>query len=132
MMPYLRGPYSRHASLPVPPRPLLGAAREIDFVTKRYVTDEATGGFSHMPPTVQRVVILSFQVKLGEFNTLPERNRYSQGLRDALEPLLTSSPPLIDELEIEVTSPAPDTIYKLVRFRDISDSRRPVVEVQLP
>ena len=131
-MTYAAGPYTRHASLPVPPRPKLAEAREINFTTMTYVVDPVTGGFSHMPPTPQMVVILSFRVKVGKFNTLPERNRYKQGIEEVLNPLVISNPPLITDLEVIVERTAAGTLYKLVKFRDVSDHRRPVVEIQLP
>ena len=131
-MPYPKGPYQRHATLPVPPRPKLAEAREIDFKRKRYVIDAATGGFSHMPPIPQMVVILSFKVEIPEFNTLQERNRYKQAIEEVLAPLVKANPPLVEDLEVILEATAPDTLRKLVRFKDISDHRRPVVEVQLP
>lgn len=131
-MSYPIGPYSRFSSLPVPARPRLAEAREINFTTMKYVMDAATAGFAHMPPTPQMVVILSFEVPVGKFNTLPERNRYKQGITEKLQPLLTSNPPLIADLEVTINKGAADTIQKLVKFRDISDRRRPVVEIQLP
>lgn len=131
-MPYSQGPYQRFTSLPVPARPKLSEAREIDFTRKRYVIDAATGGFSHMPEVAQMVVILSFRVPLPEFNTLQSRNKYKKDLENVLAPLAESNPPLVEDLEVVVTSPAPGAMYKAVKFRDIGDHRRPIVEVQIP
>jgi hypothetical protein len=131
-MPYSQGPYQRFSSLPVPPRPKLSEAREIDFTRKRYVIDPVTGGFSHMSETAQMVVILSFKVPLPEFNTLQSRNKYKQDLERVLEPLTSANPPRVEDLEVIVTSPTPGGMYKAVKFTDIGDHRRPITEVQIP
>ncbi len=84
-----------------------------------------------MPPVSQMVVILSFRVPLSEFNTLQERNKYKQGLETVLQPLAVADPPFISDLEVIVEKSGPGGMTKLVRFRDVTDSRNPV-EIQLP
>jgi len=55
-MPYARGPYSQHSSLPSPDVTTIPVARKINFATKRYELD-ADGNYAAMNPTAQRVML---------------------------------------------------------------------------
>ena len=59
-MPYTRGPYAQHSSLPSPDATTIPVARKLNFATKRYELD-SDGNYVGMDPTAQRVMLaLSF------------------------------------------------------------------------
>lgn len=131
-MAYPQGPYQRHSTLPVESRPVLGPARKIDFVTRRYVLDD-NGSIEAMSPTAQRVVILvMLNVPVPKFNTIQARNEIGQGIRNILSPLQIESPPAIELLNVTVEKDGPSGMKRTIKFRDLSDQRHPVTTVQLP
>lgn len=133
-MPYTKGPYADHSSLPVPPRPKVGSARWIDFSARRYELDATTGGFRRMPPTVQRVVILAGRVlqTMGPFNTLQERNRIRTEIRNALSIMTKQPAPEIEIKEILVATEFPGTANAQLTFRDLTRNTGIDDQVQLP
>lgn len=55
-MPYTRGPYAEHPSLPSPDVTTIPVARKMNFATRRYELD-AYGNYVGMDPTTQRVML---------------------------------------------------------------------------
>lgn len=120
-MAYSSGPYARFPTLPVPPRPEVSSARNVDFTTLRYTLNGTTGGFESMPPTVQRVIMLiMFGVDVPKFNTAQERNAIALQIRAALEILTQRPGPLIELREVTVERDAAGSAVRKVVFRDLT------------
>lgn len=118
-MPYSTGPYSRFTTLPVPPRPEIHTARNIDFTTLQFTVDGVTGGFDSMPPTVQRVILLIlFNTETPRFNTERDRQALDTSIRNALADLTKSPGPLITIKEITIERDAAGSAFRRVVFRD--------------
>ena len=118
-MPYSTGPYSRFTTLPVPPRPEIHTARNIDFTTLQFTVDGVTGGFDSMPPTVQRVILLIlFNTETPRFNTERDRQALDTSIRNALAELTKSPGPLITIKEITIERDAAGSAFRRVVFRD--------------
>ncbi len=118
-MPYSTGPYNKFTSLPVPPRPEIHSARNINFTTLQFTVNGVTGGFDSMPPTVQRVIMLvMFNTETPRFNTERDRNALDQSIRTALEDLTKPPGPLITIKEITIERDEAGSAFRRVVFRD--------------
>ena len=74
-MAYATGAYHTHSLLPVPPRPALATARELDVPRKQFVINATTGGYESMNATVQRVILLvAFALKAKDWKFLTDRD----------------------------------------------------------
>jgi hypothetical protein len=97
-MPYTRGPYAQHSSLPSPDVTTIPVARKINFATKRYELD-ANGNYVAMNATAQRVMIaLAFGA--------PNAPRFitDQDMEKRRQQINTALIGLVAEGAIEVTS----------------------------
>jgi hypothetical protein len=118
-MPYSTGPYNKFTSLPVPPRPEIHSARNINFTTLQFTVNGVTGGFDSMPPTVQRVIMLvMFNTETPKFNTERDRNALDQSIRNALAELTKAPGPLITIKEITIERDGAGSAFRRVVFRD--------------
>lgn len=104
-MPFATGPYHAHSLLPVPPRPALATARELDVPRKQFVINATTGGYESMNATAQRVVLLvAFAIKAKDWKFLSDRDneRRRQAVATALEIMTKATPPDITGLVVTV------------------------------
>lgn len=119
-MSYSQGPYARFTSLPVPPRPEVHSSRKINFTTKQYEIDDATGGFLEMPSVAQRVAMLiSFNVKDSKFVTGPDNQATKDAIIEALKVLTEAEPPAIKLTSVEVGSDFAGTAYRRIIYTDL-------------
>lgn len=119
-MTYSTGPYARFTTLPVLPRPEIHSSRKIDFTTKQYEIDAATGGFLAMPSVAQRVaMIVSFNVKDSKFVTVPDNEATKDAIISALKILTDSSPQVIKLTSVEVGSDYAGTAYRRIIYTDL-------------
>lgn len=137
-MPYSKGPYTLHSSLPVPDRPTVCSARYIDFATARYVMDE-DGSFEQMPPIDQRVVILAGRAinraigdKSTAFNTIQTRNKIRREIRNELQILTAYPTPLAVIKEILVGSEFAGGARAQVTYTDLTKGTGIDQKVQIP
>ena len=118
-MAFSTGPYARFTTLPVPPRPEIATARNIDFTTLEYKVDGVTGSWARMPPTVQRVIMLiMFNTQTPRFNTERDRNALDQNIRNALSILTKEPGALITVKEVTIERDAAGSATRRVVFRD--------------
>jgi hypothetical protein len=119
-MVYALGPYALYPSLPVPERPKLYSAREINPATGRYVNDATTGGFESMPSIAQRVLLLvSFGVKRSKFITPQNMEQERKDCIRALEPLTTLPSPSINLLLVSVERVAAGKTKRIIKYRNL-------------
>jgi len=122
-MAYSTGPYTRFVQLPVPARPTINSARNIDVTTGRYTLDNTTGGFEAMPPTVQRVIILASRAMLEtkvSYNSIEMRNKLRLELNTALSVLTAKPDPAIRLDELLVMSEVAGTANVEIAFKDLT------------
>jgi len=97
-MPYARGPYSQHSSLPSPDVTTIPVARKLNFATRRYELDD-NGNYVAMNATAQRVMLaLSFGA--------PDAPRFltDRDMEKRRQQINTALVGLVAEGAIEVTS----------------------------
>jgi len=131
-MSYTTGPYARFTTLPVPDRPVVNSARNIDFATLRYTLDGSTGGFDRMPPVAQQVMLLILgKVKEPKFNTEQSRNEMVLAIEAALAPLTKAPNPTIKLVEVSIERDAAGSSRRLVTFTDLTKNTGNDVQVQV-
>lgn len=131
-MSYTTGPYARFTTLPVPARPLVSSARNIDFPTLRYTIDDVTGGYERMSPVVQQVMLLILgNTTTPKFNTEQDRNATKQSIEAALAPLTAAPNPTIRLVEVSIERDAAGSARRLVTFTDLTRDSGSDVTVQV-
>lgn len=128
-MAYSTGPYRLATSLPSPGASTLTSSRKIDFVQRRYVTDD-DGGFEAMDDVAQRVLLLvCFSVTPQKFISTQALAAAAQDIRDALKPLTTGPEPEIEIAEVVAERTSAGSTRHAVSFRVLRTGTQQTVEV---
>ncbi len=119
-MPYCKGPYARHSSLPSPSVFTLHSSRKIDFVTRRYELDD-NGNPLPMPSTAQRVALqLDFAIPSGPPKFIDDTNlelREKQ-LTAALQTLIAEGAIRLES--VSATEARPGVASSFVDYTDLN------------
>ena len=129
-MPYSRGPYSEHSTLPAPARPELHSSRAIDFEFRRYEINGTTGGSEGMRDTAQRVILLlSFGVTLPKFLTDQGAERIKADCRTALAILSDGPRPAITLSDVRTFADTYGRLRVEVDFVDLTTGANDTVQL---
>jgi hypothetical protein len=97
----------------------LSSSRKIDFVTKRYVTNE-DGGFDPMDDVAQRVMlIISFAVKEQKVITAQDNADTAARIRAALGVLTKGPTPTIKVIDLAVTDNGKASTLKSLTYKNM-------------
>lgn len=100
-MPYCRGPYAAHSSLPSPDVTSLASSRNVDLQTRRYTFD-SDGNPETMPTTRQRVVFaIAAAGPIPKFITDRDIEQRKAVIRAGLAYLVSEGAITLDRIVIE-------------------------------
>ena len=122
-MPYCKGPYSAHSSLPSPVVMTLHSSRKVDFARRVYVMADDGNNFDSMPSTRQRVFLqLDFAVgPPPKFMTEPELERRKRSIIAGMQLLIDEG--AISLTKVTVEESAAGSVVEEVFYVDLQTGK---------